>query len=111
MENLFDHTDNSQSHSASDEHIAEKGKGPQGKEGNPNQRVNSPDKLNDDQTNLDRRSADVVNGDADTGGDANESAVPGVQSDMQNSSSTTSSPSGEDPNHNAEVENKEDKEE
>lgn len=83
----------------------DKGK-PQGREGDPNQRLVKREELDNDKKELDRRPADIENErlDDDSG---HASAIPGIQSDNQNSTRNNSKPIGEDPNHNAEIENKE----
>lgn len=85
----------------------EKGK-PQGREGNPNQRLTNREELETDEKELDRRPADVADENLNTGDDGS-SAVQGIQSDAQNTTRNSGKPSGEEPNYNAEVENKEDK--
>ncbi len=84
--------------------------GPQGKEGDPNQHLVKREELDNEEKELDRRPADTTDGAKEDEGDSTSSAIPGVQSDNQNSTRNSSKPNGEDPNHNAEVENKEDKE-
>ncbi len=83
---------------------------PQGKEGDPNQHLVNRKALDTEEKNLDRRPADVANGDLDDD-DQTSSAVPGIQSDAQNTTRNPSKPLGEDPNVNAERENKEENDE
>lgn len=84
---------------------------PQGKEGDPNQHLVNRKALDTDEKTLDRRPADVANGDLGNDDDHTSSAVAGVQSDAQNTTRNSSKPLGEDPNVNAERENKEENEE
>ena len=84
----------------------DKGK-PQGREGDPNFRMVTTESENDEK-NLDRRPADVVNENINSDeSDDTSSAIPGIQSDLQNTTRHPSKPLGEDPNVNAERENKE----
>jgi len=115
MENQFQQNrDFNQSHrghsTVTDTQSNEKGQ-PQGEEGNPNQRLTHREALDQQEKELDRRPADVANGMANDQGDQSSSAIAGIQSDQQNSSEGASKPIGEDPNRNAEIENKEDAEE
>jgi len=88
----------------------DKGK-PQGKEGDPHIRMVTTEFENEEKT-LDRRPADVANKDLDhPNDDDTSSAIPGVQSDLQNTTRNSSKPLGEDPNVNAERENKEENDE
>ena len=84
---------------------------PQGKEGDPNQHLVNRKELDTEEKNLDRRPADVANEEITNNGNHTSSAIPGVQSDAQNSTRNPSKPLGEDPNVNAERENKEENEE
>lgn len=77
---------------------------PQGREGDPNQRIVKREELSNDEKGLDRRPADAINGNMDEGSDT-ASAIPGMQSDQQNSTRNNSRPDGEEPNGNAEGEN------
>ncbi|WP_113662443.1 hypothetical protein [Pedobacter nanyangensis] len=88
----------------------DKGK-PQGKEGDPQQHLVNSRALDTEEKTLDRRPADVSNGEAGNNDDKASSAVPGIQSDSQNSTRNSSKPLGEDPNVNADRENQEDQEE
>ncbi len=83
---------------------------PQGKEGDPNQHLVNRKALDTDEKTLDRRPADVANGDLEND-DHTSSAVAGVQRDAQNTTRNSSKPLGEDPNVNAERENKEENDE
>ncbi|RZK13731.1 MAG: hypothetical protein EOO43_17455, partial [Flavobacterium sp.] len=69
---------------------------PQGREGDPNQRIVKSDELNNEEKGLDRRPADAINGIIDEGDDTS-SAIPGMQSDQQNSTRNNSRPDGEEP--------------
>ncbi|WP_410221187.1 hypothetical protein [Pedobacter sp.] len=80
-----------------------------GSEGNPDQKLVNSEKLDNDEKELDRRSADIAHGKGNQLGGEGSSAVAGVQSDQQNSTRSNRKPLGEDPNYNAETENKEDK--
>ncbi len=86
-------------------------KQPQGKEGDPHQRLVKREELDTEEKTLNRRPADVVNGELEKDDDNTSSAVAGIQSDAQNTTRSTSKPSGEDPNVNAERENKEENDE
>eukprot|EP01085_Mycamoeba_gemmipara_P004128 Mycagemm_TRINITY_DN10239_c0_g1::TRINITY_DN10239_c0_g1_i2::g.4128::m.4128 type:complete len:118 gc:universal TRINITY_DN10239_c0_g1_i2:368-15(-) len=115
MENQFEQNRNfNQSHrgqsTVTNTQSNEKGQ-PQGEEGNPNQRLAKREALDGEEKALDRRPADVAQGIANDQGDQDSSAVAGIQNDQQNASEGASEPLGEDPNHNAEIENKEDAEE
>ncbi|MDQ8003534.1 MAG: hypothetical protein REI64_01970 [Pedobacter sp.] len=87
----------------------EKGQ-PQGREGDPNIRMANREALESDRPELDRRPADVAQGNASDIGDEKSSAVAGVRSEQQDSSEGESKPTGEDPNYN-DRKNNEDKEE
>ena len=95
--------DFNQSHREENNEEVKKGQ-PQGEEGNPNQRIVSRDDINNEEKQLDRRPADLENGQGDSLGNETSSAIAGVQSDQQNSTRNTSNPSGEDPNNNTDTE-------
>ncbi|MCJ0743713.1 hypothetical protein [Pedobacter montanisoli] len=80
-----------------------------GSEGNPDQKLVNREELNKEERELDRRPADIAHGEGDQLGDESSSAIAGVQSDQQNSTRGNRKPLGEDPNYNAETENKENK--
>lgn len=79
---------------------------PQGEEGNPNQRLVKRAELDTDEKELDRRPADVEGENPNNIGDANSSAIAGVQNDQQNSTRSSSKPFGENTERNTEIENK-----
>ncbi|RZL69933.1 MAG: hypothetical protein EOO93_00045 [Pedobacter sp.] len=83
---------------------------PQGREGDPNQRIVKSEELNNEEKGLDRRPADAANGNIEKGDDTS-SAIPGMQSDQQNSTRNSSKPDGEAPNYSTEMENNQNKEE
>ncbi|MGE6219931.1 hypothetical protein [Nubsella zeaxanthinifaciens] len=91
----------------SDTQEGQKGE-PQGEEGNPNQRFANRESYQKDHPELDRRPADVANGNAADTGSEDSSAVAGVMDDTPLSVSKQATEKGEDPNHNADLENKED---
>lgn len=80
-----------------------------GSEGNPDQKLVNRKKLDNKEKELNRRSADIAHGKGNQQGDENTSAIAGIQSDQQNSTRGNKKPLGEDPNYNAEIENKENK--
>lgn len=81
--------------SVTDTRDGEKGQ-PQGSEGDPNIRMAKRKALQNEKTELDRRTYDVANGDASDTGDENSSAVAGVRSDQQDAASGDSRPLAED---------------
>lgn len=86
-------------------------KQPQGREGDPNQRLVNREELNTEEKMLDRRPADVEDENFNPEKDRTSSAIPGIQSDSQNTTRNSGKPLGEDPNVNAERENKEENDE
>jgi hypothetical protein len=92
----------------SDTREGQKGQ-PQGEEGNPNQRFANREGFQKDQPELDRRPADVANNNASSTGGEDSSAVAGVVDDTPLSVSNKATTKGEDPNHNADLENEEDR--
>ena len=86
------------------------GRQPQGREGDPNQRLVKRKELDNDEKELDRRPADVKEDNGSAQGHDTSSAISGVQDDQQNSTRNSGRPLGEDPSHNAEIESKEDEE-
>lgn len=92
----------------SDTQEGQKGQ-PQGEEGNPNQRFANREGYQKDHPELDRRPADVANDNASDTGSEDSSAVAGTLDDTPLSVGKQATNKGEDPNHNAEVENQEDK--
>lgn len=111
MEIQFEQNKNfNQSHrddpSVEDTREGEKGQ-PQGREGDPNIRIVNREALESDRPELDRRPADVANGNASDIGDENSSAVAGVRSDQQDVASGDSKPTGEDPDYDTELRNQE----
>ncbi|SOD14134.1 hypothetical protein [Pedobacter xixiisoli] len=102
--------DFNQSHREGNQQTNRKSGEPQGREGDPNQRLVKREELDTDEKVLDRRPADVQEEKANETGNEKSSAIAGVQDDQQNSTRGSSKPLGENAIQKTEIKSKESEE-